>query len=53
MDAVDTVLARHASGEIDATDRIWRLLNLHLWGQIHLLGQSDLIGSDEIVVDQN
>jgi len=31
---VGRVVQRHRSGLEDATDRIWRLLNLHLWGII-------------------
>jgi hypothetical protein len=27
------LLERNQSGSIDATDRIWRLLNLQLWGE--------------------
>jgi len=30
------LLARHKSGMEDATDRIWRLLNLHIWGSIFI-----------------
>jgi len=40
-DALDRLLDRHANGKIDATDRIWRLLNLQLWGQIFLTGRTD------------
>ena len=28
-------LMSHAAGFIDATDRIWRLLNLQLWGDLY------------------
>lgn len=34
--AVSALLERHREGQLDATDRIWRLLNLHLWGEIFL-----------------
>jgi asparagine synthase (glutamine-hydrolysing) len=40
MGAVDRLLDRHARGLEDATDRIWRLLNLQLWGDIFLSGQA-------------
>jgi asparagine synthase (glutamine-hydrolysing) len=30
------LLSRHKSGREDATDRIWRLLNLQLWGNIFI-----------------
>ena len=33
------MLDRHASGIEDATDRIWRLLNLDLWGDIFITGR--------------
>ncbi len=39
--AVDELLARHRGGRLDATDRLWRLLNLHLWGEIFLLKRRD------------
>jgi asparagine synthase (glutamine-hydrolysing) len=36
LDIVRTVIERHLAGQIDATDRIWRLLNLHVWGEVFL-----------------
>ena len=33
---VRALLDRHRRGQLDATDRIWRLMNLHLWGEIFL-----------------
>jgi asparagine synthase (glutamine-hydrolysing) len=36
---LDALLERHRSGREDATDRIWRLLNLQLWGAIFVTGQ--------------
>ncbi len=38
---IQTVLDRHRAGVHDATDRIWRLLNLQLWGDIFLTGKRD------------
>jgi asparagine synthase (glutamine-hydrolysing) len=35
------MLGRHRSGQIDATDRIWRLLNLQVWGDLHFTGRRD------------
>jgi asparagine synthase (glutamine-hydrolysing) len=32
---VSTLLARHERGQVDATDRIWRLLNLQIWGDLY------------------
>jgi len=36
---VEQLVARHRAGEIDATDRIWRLLNFELWGDIFITGR--------------
>ncbi len=36
---LDALLARHRDGIEDATDRIWRLLNLQLWGDVFLTGR--------------
>jgi asparagine synthase (glutamine-hydrolysing) len=36
---VRMLLERHASGLEDATDRIWRLLNLQIWGDVFLTGR--------------
>ncbi|HOL69869.1 MAG TPA: asparagine synthase (glutamine-hydrolyzing) [Bryobacteraceae bacterium] len=36
---LDALLARHSQGIEDATDRIWRLLNLQLWGEVFLTGR--------------
>ena len=38
--AVSGLLTRHRSGVEDATDRIWNLYNLQVWGNIYLRGQS-------------
>lgn len=35
-----TLIARHRSGVEDATDRLWNLINLQIWGNIFLRGQS-------------
>jgi len=39
--ALESLLERHRRGLEDATDRIWRLLNLELWGKIFLIGTLD------------
>ncbi len=39
--AVRPMVDRHRRGELDATDRIWRLLNLELWAQVFLNGRPD------------
>ncbi len=39
--AVEALVAAHRNGTEDATDRIWRLLNLQLWGDVFLTGRRD------------
>ena len=39
--ALDNLLHRQVSGREDATDRIWRLLTLQLWGDMFLTGKRD------------
>jgi asparagine synthase (glutamine-hydrolysing) len=39
--SLDRLLQRHQSGQEDATDRIWRILNLQLWGEMYLTGRRD------------
>jgi asparagine synthase (glutamine-hydrolysing) len=39
--ALDRLIGRHVRGEEDATDRIWRLLNLQVWGDLFLTGKLD------------
>jgi asparagine synthase (glutamine-hydrolysing) len=39
--ALDSLLERQVSGQEDATDRIWRLLNFQLWGDMFLTGKRD------------
>ena len=36
---IDALVIRHRTGNEDATDRIWRLLNLQLWGDLFLTGR--------------
>jgi asparagine synthase (glutamine-hydrolysing) len=38
---VEGLIQRHRSGVEDATDRIWRLMNLQLWGDLFLTGKRD------------
>jgi asparagine synthase (glutamine-hydrolysing) len=40
---LDDLLARHRSGIEDATDRIWRLLNLQLWGNIFITNKAGVL----------
>jgi hypothetical protein len=37
--AAESILRRHRSAQLDATDRLWRLLNLHLWGEMQIAGR--------------
>jgi asparagine synthase (glutamine-hydrolysing) len=39
---VEALIERHRSGREDATDRIWRLLNLQLWGDVFLTGREQV-----------
>jgi asparagine synthase (glutamine-hydrolysing) len=34
-----TLVERHVAGREDATDRIWRLINLQIWGDVFLTGR--------------
>jgi asparagine synthase (glutamine-hydrolysing) len=36
--ALRSLIERHRAGREDATDRIWRLLNLEIWGRVFLQG---------------
>jgi asparagine synthase (glutamine-hydrolysing) len=40
---LNDLLARHKSGLEDATDRIWRLLNLQLWGKIFITSRTGML----------
>jgi len=40
---LNDLLARHKSGFEDATDRIWRLLNLQLWGNIFITNKTGVL----------
>jgi asparagine synthase (glutamine-hydrolysing) len=41
LDSIDSLVERHRAGLEDATDRIWRLLNLQIWGDIFFNGRHD------------
>jgi len=41
MARVRTLIERHREGLEDATDRIWRLVNLQLWGDLFLAGRRE------------
>jgi asparagine synthase (glutamine-hydrolysing) len=40
---LDRLLALHQNGQEDATDRIWRLLNLQIWGDLFLTGRREQV----------
>lgn len=37
--ALERLISRHLSRQEDATDRLWRLLNLQVWGDLFLTGR--------------
>jgi asparagine synthase (glutamine-hydrolysing) len=41
MREVESLIHRHRSGFEDATDRIWRLLNLQIWGDLFITGRRE------------
>ncbi|HTB18583.1 MAG TPA: asparagine synthase (glutamine-hydrolyzing), partial [Bryobacteraceae bacterium] len=43
---VNALIERHRSGREDATDRIWRLLNLQLWGDLFLTGRREQVWAE-------
>jgi asparagine synthase (glutamine-hydrolysing) len=38
LGVVDALVERHKAGLEDATDRLWRLINLQIWGDLFLAG---------------
>jgi asparagine synthase (glutamine-hydrolysing) len=38
---IGELVKRHRSGAEDGTDRLWRLLNLQLWGDVFITGKRD------------
>jgi asparagine synthase (glutamine-hydrolysing) len=42
--AIDALIERHRGGREDATDRLWRLLNLEVWGGTFFLGRRGRYG---------
>ncbi|MEO8099695.1 MAG: asparagine synthase (glutamine-hydrolyzing) [Acidobacteriota bacterium] len=41
-EAVQHLVDRHRAGLEDATDRLWRLVNLELWGRVYLEGRREI-----------
>jgi asparagine synthase (glutamine-hydrolysing) len=40
---VARLIERHRSGTLDATDRLWRLLNLQIWGDLFFTGRQERV----------
>jgi asparagine synthase (glutamine-hydrolysing) len=45
---VSALIDRHRSGLEDSTDRIWRLLNLQLWGDLFLTGRKKGVDQEPV-----
>jgi asparagine synthase (glutamine-hydrolysing) len=41
LPAVGALIERHRSGFEDSTDRLWRLINFQIWGDVFLLGRAE------------
>jgi asparagine synthase (glutamine-hydrolysing) len=41
LNAVRSLIERQRSGFEDATDRLWRLLNLQIWGDVFITGRKE------------
>jgi asparagine synthase (glutamine-hydrolysing) len=48
MREVNALIDRHRSGLEDSTDRIWRLLNLQLWGDLFLTGRKKGVDQEPV-----
>jgi asparagine synthase (glutamine-hydrolysing) len=48
MGEVNALIDRHRAGLEDSTDRIWRLLNLQLWGDLFLTGRKDGVDQEPV-----
>jgi asparagine synthase (glutamine-hydrolysing) len=48
--ALEGLIARHRQHQEDATDRLWRLLNLQMWGDLFVTGKRDrwMTGSEVV-----
>jgi asparagine synthase (glutamine-hydrolysing) len=42
LEFAEQLISRHLSNREDATDRVWRLLNLQVWGEIFITQSSPL-----------
>jgi asparagine synthase (glutamine-hydrolysing) len=48
-DALDRLVQRHAAGQEDATDRLWRLINLQIWGDLFFTGERERVLQDPLL----
>jgi asparagine synthase (glutamine-hydrolysing) len=39
LEPIAKLMERHRAGTLDATDRLWRLINLQLWGDMYFTGR--------------
>lgn len=46
-EAVEDLIERHRAGTHDGTDRLWRLLNLEIWGEMFFRQGGELAGAGE------
>lgn len=52
LQEVELLIARHRRGTHDETDRIWRLLNLQIWGDVFLRDRRDRwITTDQTITE--
>jgi asparagine synthase (glutamine-hydrolysing) len=40
LKAVQRLVELHRAGQVDGTDRLWRLLNLQIWGDLYVTGRT-------------
>ncbi len=43
LEEIGSLIERHRAGTLDATDRLWRLLNLQLWGDLYFTGRRERV----------
>jgi len=49
LDSVKSLIERQRGGFEDATDRLWRLLNLQIWGDVFITGREERWREDRLV----
>ncbi len=43
LEPIGKLIERHRGGGLDATDRLWRLLNFQLWGDLYFTGRRERV----------